>query len=281
MAYLLLAIICSSSIALIFKYSEQKELNRYLITSINYLIAFSISLSLGVNLNNSPQMLNIAFLGMAGGVFFFLSFVFYQVCIRKSGASLSGAFGKMGILLPMIFSIFIWNEIPGIIQWIGICTALFSIIMVYLPTKNVNNKKNISHFHYFLIFLFIFGGMAEFFNKIFQYYFSADYKSTFLFFLFITAFVISSLFVLTKNRKRPTRRDVLTGIIVGIPNYFSSYFLIISLDSIKASIAFPIYSAGSILLINLGSMILYREKLRKIEKIAIVLSAFALVLVNL
>ncbi len=44
MFYLSLAIICSASIALIFKYTENVNANRYLITSANYLIAFSISL---------------------------------------------------------------------------------------------------------------------------------------------------------------------------------------------------------------------------------------------
>ena len=36
MFYLLLAIICSASIALIFKYTETRKTNRYVITSANY-----------------------------------------------------------------------------------------------------------------------------------------------------------------------------------------------------------------------------------------------------
>lgn len=43
MFYLLLAIVCSGSIALIFKYSESKECNRALVTTFNYLTATLIS----------------------------------------------------------------------------------------------------------------------------------------------------------------------------------------------------------------------------------------------
>lgn len=43
MFYLFLAILCSASIALIFKYTENNNTNRYVITSANYFIAFVTS----------------------------------------------------------------------------------------------------------------------------------------------------------------------------------------------------------------------------------------------
>lgn len=44
MIYLFLAILCSSSIALVFKYSEGNKMNRYAVTSANYLTALTIGL---------------------------------------------------------------------------------------------------------------------------------------------------------------------------------------------------------------------------------------------
>lgn len=44
MLYLFLATLCSATIALIFKYTENSNTNRYLITSSNYFIAFATSL---------------------------------------------------------------------------------------------------------------------------------------------------------------------------------------------------------------------------------------------
>jgi drug/metabolite transporter (DMT)-like permease len=258
-------------------------MNRFVVTTSNYLIAFSASLIM--TLFSQPDwctQLFPALLGSLGGVFFFLSFYVYQRSVRKSGASLSGAFGKMGILIPMIFSFVLWHEYPGTIQWIGISLALLSIVIVNIPRKNEK-----SSFHLDLIFLFLFGGIAEFFNKIFQKYATpTDDKNVFLFFIFLSAFVISLLFTLFKpknhvRKKINFKRDFLTGIAVGIPNLFSSFFLILSLDYLKTSVVFPVYSAGSIALISIASYFIFKEKLKKVEKISILVTIFALILVNL
>lgn len=278
MLYLILAILCSSSIALIFKFSETSNMNRLHVTTSNYLIAFSTSLVLALAGNAiwSEQLFSF-WLGILAGVFFFLSFYLYQKSVRESGASLSGSFGKMGILIPMILSVIIWKEFPAPLQWLGIALALLSIVVVNLPSK-----KEKTTFHVDLIFLFIFGGMAEFFNKIFQKYATdAADKNVFLFFVFFSAFVISLSFsLLKKNRKRFQYRDFFTGLAVGVPNLFSSFFLIMSLEHIKTAVVFPIYSAGSIMLITLASTIFFKERLKLKEKLSIVVTIIALILVN-
>lgn len=122
--------------------------------------------------------------------------------------------------------------------------------------------------------------MAEFSNKIYQNYALNDYKSVFLFFVFFVAFTISILFTL-KNKAQFNMKDILIGFAVGIPNLFSSYFLILSLDTVKASIAYPVFTAGSILLINIGGYLLFREKVAKKNQLAIMLIIIALVLINI
>lgn len=49
----------------------------------------------------------------------------------------------------------------------------------------------------------------------------------------------------------------------------------------ETSIAFPVYSAGSIIFISLGEVFLYKEKLSKKNKIAIALVILALILINI
>lgn len=149
MFYLLLAIVCSGSIALIFKYSESKECNRALVTTFNYLTATVISaIALAKSGLNVPAsfdgimsktMANFAgtltpegsfgasiLLGIITGFLFFIGFVVYQKSINECGPSISGMFGKMGILVPMIFSIFLWNEMPSAIKWVGIISMSLS-----------------------------------------------------------------------------------------------------------------------------------------------------------
>lgn len=306
MIYLFLAILCSSSIALIFKYSENGKMNRYAVTSVNYFTALIISLimiaikpsyniyainfSLGDFIKEFSNILSkdsgyfsadasliwAVLVGVTGGVFFFLSLIYYQKSVKENGASLSGTFGKMGILVPMVFSVLLWKEIPRLFQWVGIFLAIFSIIYANI---SYDESKNTS-ISLTLILLFIFGGMAEFQNKLFQKYALIEYKDVFLFVIFVTAFLLSLYFVI-KSKDKVMRRDLFIGFLVGIPNLFSSYFLIMALNSIATSIAFPVYSAGSIIFISVGEVLLYKEKLSRKNKIAIGLVILSLILINI
>lgn len=303
MFYLGLAIICSATIALIFKYTESSNGNRYVVTSANYFIAFFTSLGMmimdktlsGLNqrapfleefsavfsgeaLRFSPygSVVWAMIVGTIFGGFFFLSFVYYQKSVRINGVGISGTFSKLGILIPMLFSIIIWKEYPTLLQWLGILLALVSIIMVNLSFKGIK-KIDIEPT---IIMLFLFGGLAEFSNKIYQKYALSEFKSVFLFFIFFVAFIISVIYA-WKKKSKVTRKDIFIGFAVGIPNLFSSFFLILSLDTLTTSVAFPLFSAGSILLITLGGYIIFKEKISKKNQWAIGLILVALVLLNI
>ena len=302
MFYLIVAILCSSSIAIIFRFSETRKMNRLGVTSFNYLGAVIVSALLlvlnppalvgrGENffkelpsvLTNTHQVFEginsvywAVLVGIPAGLFFFLAFVFYQKSIHRGSISLAGAFSKLGILVPMTMAIILWREFPTTVQWTGVFLALIAIIIIYKPFGVSLNKEKLLP----LALLFVFGGVAEFSNKIFQHYSVSGYRSVFLFSVFSSAFVISSS-VLIISRKRFGQREVLTGLILGIPNLFSSFFLIMALESMKSSVAFPLYSAGSVALIAIWGVLFFSEKLERSEVLAVTLILFSLVLVNL
>jgi drug/metabolite transporter (DMT)-like permease len=214
-------------------------------------------------------------LGLVSGLFFFLSFIFYQKSVRESGASLSGAFGKLGILIPMILSLLVWKEYPEALQWVGIGLAIFSLVLVNNPFGS--GRQN---FKAALIMLFITGGLAEFMNKLFQNYTVSGYKNVFLFSVFASAFAISAFF-LKRSGKSFHKREAIVGLIVGLPNLFSSFFLIMALEEMKGSVVFPVYSAGSVVMISLGSLLFFGEKLKKLEMISLGMVLISLIIINI
>ena len=303
MFYLLLATACSATIALIFKYADKFNPNRYLVTSANYFTAFTISLFMifykdllaGLEktqgffeefsylltqdsyiLSAYSSIIWAVIVGSIAGIFFFSSFMYYQKSIRENGVALAGTFSKLGILIPMIFSIIIWKEYPTIIQWVGIGLSILSILIVNLSSDSLD-KFDIKPS---IILLLLLNGMAEFSNKIYQNYGLNEYKDVFLLFVFLTAFLISLIFII-KDKVKLNMRDVLTGVAVGVPNLFSSYFLIQSLETVKTSVAFPVFSAGSIVIINLGGYFIFKEEISRKNKFAIGLIIVALILMNL
>lgn len=286
-----LAILCSSSIAWLFKISEgtkSGEMNRYRVTAVNYFVAFTVSLIMYIMQKSSSNVvekcgvidwITILSIGIPAGFCFFLSFLYYQISVKENGASLSGMFGKLGILVPMIIAVVLWNEIPSLTQAVGIAMAIFAMVLVNLP-KEKSEFKGIKKS---LILLFTFGGLAEFSSKLFQKSGNLEDKSIFLCVVFGIAFCLSAMMVKRSPEVKGSYflKDALMGAAVGIPNLLSSVFLISALNIIPATIAFPIYSAASIGLISIGSRIFFKEELSQKAWVGIIVTMFALVLVNI
>lgn len=237
---------------------------KYLLTQDNYVLSQYSSIIWG------------AITGVVFGSFFFLGFLYYQKSVRENGVGLTGTFGKLGILIPVTFSIVLWKELPTSIQWVGIILSLVAIVIVNLSPDSLE-KFDIKPT---LILFFLFGGLSDLSNKVYQKYALNDYKDFFLFFVFLVAFLVSMYFTL-RDKTAFSKKDMLTGFAVGIPNLFSSYFLILSLDTLKASVAYPLFSAGGILLINIGGYIIFKEKISRKNKFAIALIVVASVLINI
>jgi multidrug transporter EmrE-like cation transporter len=282
MIYLFLAILSSASIAMILKFSENKNLNRYAVTSANYVAAFSVSLLMNFGTGEAKGQgvfSNVLGLGLFAGVLYFLGFIFIQKSIKDNGVGITGAISKIGIILPVVLSMIIWKEIPQTAQTAGVIISISAIILINISFDDIRSLKNFSPT---IISLFFISGTAEFTTKLFEKYCDAGYKPVYLFIIFFTAFWISAYFTFSawKRGTKITKTDIVTGLSVGIPNMFASYFLIESFRYYKASVAFPIYSSGTILLINLGGLLIFKEKLSRKNAFAVGMIIAGIVLMN-
>lgn len=283
MIFLFLAILSSTSIAMILKSSESRNLNRYAVTSANYVAAFTISFAMSIKefkMESHEGISGVICLGIFAGILYFLGFIFIQKSIKENGVGITGAVSKTGIILPVILSMILWKEIPNYLQSIGVVVSISAIILINVDSDDIKSVKSLNRT---IIFLFVIAGFAEFTTKLFERLNMMYYKPVYLFTIFFTAFWISIYFTYSawKKGRAINRSDILTGLSVGIPNMLTSYFLIESFRYYKASVAFPIYSSGTILLINLGGIFLFREKFSRKNAIAVSMIVIAIVMMNL
>lgn len=305
MFYLLLALSCSASIALLFARSEHLNLNRYAVTSINYAVAAIVGLATGLGkdsfaregwsfnafirefpavvlalegqFSSEAGAVWALLIGLVTGWLFVASFLLYQLNVRQNGPSLSGMFGKLGILLPVLMSLLVWREFPLPLQWTGIALALAALMLPSLAAGGTTSLR--SRRPGMLILLFLAMGLAEFSNKLFEAYAPANLAPLFLTVLFCSA-LLASLFLLGSKGGRIGRREIIFGCAVGVPNLFSSFFLIRALETIPAAVAFPFYSVGSMLLIVLGGGLIFSERLQPGDYAGVGLAALALLLLS-
>lgn len=283
MLSLLIAIIFSAMIPILLKYGHRRNVADEVILTFNYLIAFTVSCLMAfIKYSSSASIekptqgwLPLILIGIATGLMYYGAFYFYQRSVRDNGVSISIAVGKMGIVLPMILSLILWNEIPTILQWLGIFISLVAIAIININPKELKN----SEIHLSLLMFFIIGGLGDFGNKLFETVVGADLSEVFLAIVFLTALLASSIETFRQNRL--STRSVLFGLAVGIPNMLTAYFLIGALAVMNAAIVFPMYSGGAIVLSMIYSVIRFDEQLKSKEKVSILMILTALVLVNL
>ena len=105
-------------------------------------------------------------------------------------------------------------------------------------------------------------------------------KDGFLLLTFFTAFVITIAIVIL-GKKKLCKADILFGLLVGVPNYFSARFLLASLGSLEAVIVYPTYSVGTMVVVTIVGVIAFREKISKQKGLALGLIAVAIALLNM
>ncbi len=104
-------------------------------------------------------------------------------------------------------------------------------------------------------------------------------------FAFASAFLIG-LSALTYGRIRGTiaigRREIGAGMILGINNYGSIYFLIRSLgqEGWESSVIFPTISVAVVILSFLGGFILFGEGASRRKRIAMAIGVAAILCIN-
>jgi len=280
---LILAIIFSAMIPVLLKYAHKRDLADEVILTFNYVIALIFSLILMMFKIDSYKVLliqdsdinKLIVIGLLTGLAYYGAFYFYQKSVKDNGVSLSIAVGKMGIIIPMLLSLFLWKEIPETIQWMGIIISMIAIGIINISPKEFKGAK----FKTSLLLFFVIGGLGDFFNKLFQVSVGSAYKDLFLVVVFGSA-LVASLFMTIKH-KNITKMSILFGIMVGLPNMLTAFYLISALSKMNATVVFPMYSGGAIMLSMLWSMFAFGEKLKMKEIAGIIMILIALILINL
>ena len=199
MIYLIAAICANLCMTFLMRYSEHHNGNCYALNIWNYLAGSLISLLLlqDKSLIWSGNAVTWG-AGVVNGIGFLAALVLLQISIRRNGAPLTTTFNRLGILIPTILSIFLFDEIPQIIQMAGLLLCIFAIIFM-----NSGDRSERPDFNVGLILVFLLGGTLDTISKIFSRYNNADSQTCFVLYTFLAAFVISILLFFKKEPHEP------------------------------------------------------------------------------
>ena len=277
MTYLLLAIASSALISIIMRSSASRVSAKMSMLAANYLVCALLGAGYaGFDLIVPHAGFGTTvWLGVLSGVLYLLGFVAFQANTRSHGIVLTSVFSKLGLLVPMVLSLVLFREIPSTAQWAGFCIAVAAIVLI-----NWQKGGAVKGFGISLLVMLLFNGGADAMSKVYEVYGSASLSEQFLFYTFVVALVLCVALVLGKGEK-PGVRDILFGAAIGIPNFFSSKFLLLALTKLPAVVVFPSFSIATMLIVTLSGILVFRERLRKAQWVALIMIIAALFLLNM
>ncbi len=280
MIYLILAIICSSSLALILKQGNVKKSNTAILINANYLTASVLSL-IFVFFKGTLSISLTAFLfALFLGYLFAATFFIYSKAVGLAGTALATVSARLSVLIPVLFSIILYAESPNIKMIFGFFMALVTLYLFYLSLKNHNGKPHSRSSYIILILLLVGIGLVDFSMKIFERNFPTEEKGTFVFTIFFSAFIYTLGYILYKKIQFESHTFKL-GLILGLPNVLAIHFVLAALSELPAIVVFPIQNIGVIVFTAVMAYLIWKEKINKYGIAALIAGIISIILLRI
>ncbi len=284
MIYLILSVLVSSLLFVIFKLFDVFKINTPQAIVINYAIALSFGLftsNISLPVTEIPQQ-PWFFGAFCLGFLFITVFNTMGITAQRNGLSVASVAGKMSVVIPVVVGIFMYKESIGFVKVIGILMAL---VAVYLSSAKSDTSpvklKNLI----FPLLLFVGSGCIDAGLKYVETtYVSEGAVPMFLATIFGCAFILGSSYMITQIIKGKVLfewKNVVGGIVLGIPNYYSMEFLLKALqtEGLESSTLFTINNVSVVILTTVFALLLFKEKLIKKNWIGIGLAIISILLV--
>lgn len=260
--------------------SEKYVRNTMVMFTANYAVCLAMSrLFMGdIRLFMSQNGMGLAVvLGILSGLLYLLNFVLLQRNIRLNGVVLSSASMKLGaVLVPVIAAMLLFHERMKGLQLAGTVLAVAAILLINLEKGSVNQgQKKLG-----LLLLLLVSGITDTMANLYDKTGTEALKNHYLFYTFLAALILAFAMALYK-RETVKAADVFSGVLIGIPNYFSARFILLALGQVSAVVVYPVYSVGTIIVITLVGLIVFHEKLSRQKTCAMALILIALAVLNL
>jgi drug/metabolite transporter (DMT)-like permease len=291
MSSLLLSILFSVLLLVNFRFFPKYGISTFQAIAFNYVVCFLT----GLVLMQKTQKFNLDFsqnwtwyfLGL--GLGFILTFILSGAATQKIGMTLTSLANNISLVIPVLFSLLVFGSTTKTFDGYNYAGLLIAVLAIGIATfKNDSDTKGS---------FFTKGGLAL---AVFFMYGITNTALNYLNINFIPepdlvipntlimvfGAAVSGLLLLVyrliRGQDKIEIKNIMAAVTLGVPNFLSFYFLIKALSFFGNSGAFvyPIYNIGVILVSAVVSILLFKEKLSKLNIIGLVLAVFSIFLIS-
>jgi drug/metabolite transporter (DMT)-like permease len=293
MTYLLLCTLMTVGLFMSFRSFSTFKIDTFQAIVFNYLVCVITGLIFVGDLEALSEINYKASwfpFGILLGGMFIGGFYCMGLTAQKVGVSVSTISSKMSLVIPVLFSMLVLQTESkpfNFFNYAGIGLALAAILLASVKKEKGAKQEAATPIQLMSFALplgsFLISGMLDstlnYVNL--RHIHSETLQAVFPVVIFGVAALIG-LSVMLIQRRKFAWKNVIGGIYLGIPNYFSIYFLIKALAEFNndGAILYPSLNIGTIIASSLLAVVLFREKLLRINKFGIGLAVLALFLIS-
>lgn len=265
----------------------QKTMNNakpFLFNGFCYLVSFAVSLFF-LKFVNFPSP-KVFILSIFFGLIFVVTIYLYNKCMSLGSVSISTMFLSLGLVLPVIFSIFYLNEKITLVKVIGFLLVLSIIILSTDFKENKGNKR----FFIYSVFLLFFNGILGIVQTVSISVALKSDEGYFTVFGYLFAFVFAFLFyIITSFKNKDTKQMFspmknknfyICALIAGGASGLGVNLIFNMLSFLPNSIAHSISNGSLIVFSAILSIILFKEKLNRRNILILIIGSAAIVLLS-
>jgi drug/metabolite transporter (DMT)-like permease len=283
MTDLFLAIFLSSLIFVLFKVFPRFKIDTFQAIVFNYISAFLCGYILyGSDLKEEAwENTNWIFYAVLAALLFISLFVLMGKSAQKNGMAITSVAVKMSMAVSVLGMVFIYNEQLPYLKIIAILLAFSGVILVSFTKKSSDSKQQT---WWMLLVLFIGSGILDLLLNYVQKT-QVDVISTALFsaFGFGIAGLIGLGILIAQIIGRKTRiefRNIIAGVILGVPNFFSIFLLMRAYNSVtwSDSSVLAVINVAVVCISTLCGTLIFSEKISWTKGLGLCCSLLAIYL---
>lgn len=286
MIALALSVLSSTWIFVVFKLYDIYKVQTLVAIIVNYITACLVGLTLYKGTLNVGEIIGSSWIWgpVFMGMLFITVFNLMAKTSQVAGVSVASVATKMSLVIPVLLGVFLYKERLSFIEITGILLALTAVYLVSTKGKGLHVDRK----HLMLpVLVFIGSGIIDASIKYFEEAHLTDQEiPIFSSMIFGFAAISGLIFISLKSNKGQMKlnwKNILGGVALGIPNYFSIYFLIRALrsDLLSSAAVFTINNVAIVMLSTLVGILLFKEKLSAKNWGGVAIAVLSIILVAL
>jgi drug/metabolite transporter (DMT)-like permease len=283
---LFFAIVFSGFIFVLFKLFPLVKIDTFQAIVVNYFVAFFCGyLFLPFELESLFMVSGEWFSYAFGAAFLFIGlFLIMGISSQRNGISSTSVAVKMSMALSVLGMMLFYAEAVQFLKVAGIILAIFGVIGMTIQPGSEDKSESST---WMLIALFLGSGLLDFLLNYIQHsVLRANETAFFTAYAFGLAGIIGILIaiVLTVSGKLTlSPRNLVAGILLGVPNYFSIYFLMKAYEVLKWSNSsiLAVINVSIVMIASIVGLLFFKEKWNKLKIIGFISSLISILFIYL